>query len=121
MLTEKLTIKNLEDVITANENYIKAKIIRFPLMQLKMATSFGYSKLGFHTFIEHLLHDELKFKNQWCCFAHYYLYLLIKALNNKGYTAKGVIPSKKISGSLHNKLFTKSDGKIVYIDAIAGM
>ena len=39
---EELIIKQLEDLLTANEYYIKANTIDFPLMELKNAVNFYF-------------------------------------------------------------------------------
>lgn len=96
-----LIIKHLEDVITANELYIHANTLKFPLMKLKTATR-NFPVRG------------------WCCVGHYYLSLLNIALHNKGYNSEGVKPSGMVS-NFNNKLFTKTDGAKLKIDAWAGM
>lgn len=98
---EELIIKQLEDVITVNEDYIKANTIEFPLMELKNATR-NFKKVG------------------WCCVGHYYLSLLNVALHNKGYLSKGVKPSGFVS-IFNNQEFIKNDGNSVFINANAGM
>ena len=98
---EELIIKHLEDVITANEYYIKANTIDFPLMALKNAIN------NFN-------------KRDWCCVGHYYLSLLNVALHNKGYSSEGVKPSGLVS-NFHNQMFTKTDGTRLKINAWAGM
>lgn len=98
---EELIIKHLEDVITANECYIKANTIDFPLMKLKSAIRFFNLR-------------------DWCCVGHYYLSLLNVALHNKGYSSDGVKPSGMVS-NFNNKLFTKTDGIRLRINAWAGM
>jgi len=98
---EELIIKQLADVISANEDYIKANTIDFPLMELKNAPR--------------------NFKRaDWCCVGHYYLSLLNIALHNKGYFSEGVKPSGFVS-NFNNKLFTKPDGTKLKINAWAGM
>ncbi|TAF09916.1 MAG: hypothetical protein EAZ75_06395 [Flavobacteriia bacterium] len=98
---EELIIKQLEDVLTANEYYIKANTIDFPLMKLKNAVRFFY-------------------RGRWCCVGHYYLSLLNIALHNKGYSSKGIESSGLVS-NFHNTLFTKTDGTRLKINAEAGM
>jgi hypothetical protein len=98
---EELIIKHLEDVLTANEYYIKANAIDFPLMKLKNAVSYFNKK-------------------DWCCVGHYYLSLLNVALHNKGYSSEGVKPSGIVS-NFNNKLFTKTDGTKLKINACAGL
>ena len=98
---EELIIKHLEDVITANEHYIKANTIDFPLMELKNAVSYYNRK-------------------EWCCVGHHYLSLLNVALHNKGYSSEGVKPSGLVS-NFYNKLFTKTDGTRLIINAGAGL
>jgi hypothetical protein len=98
---EELINKHLEDVLTANEYYIKANSIDFPLMELKNAVSYFN-------------------KRQWCCVGHYYLSLLNVALHNKGYSSEGIKPSDFVS-NFHNKLFTKTDGTRLKINAWAGI
>ncbi len=98
---EELIIKQLEDLVTANEFYIKANTIDFPLMELKNAVRFFY-------------------KSGWCCVGHYYLSLLNIALHNKGYSSKGIKSSGQVS-NFHNTLFTKTDGTRLKINAWAGL
>jgi hypothetical protein len=43
---DTLIVRYLEDAITANEEYVKADSMGFPLMMLKSATSQGYDRLG---------------------------------------------------------------------------
>lgn len=98
---EASIIKHFEDVLTANENYIKAKSIEFPLWELKIAAPY--------------------FKREgWCCIGHYYLSLLNIALHNRGYSSEGVKPSGIVS-NFYNTLFTKTDGTKLKINASAGM
>ena len=98
---EELIIKHLEDVLTANEYYIKANSIDFPLMELKNSVRFFY-------------------RSGWCCVGHYYLSLLNLALHNKGYSSEGVEPSGLVS-NFNNQMFTKTDGTKLKINAWAGM
>lgn len=115
---EDLIIKQLEDVLLANENYIKAESIGFPLMMLKSATNEGYSLLGKGWSFS--IDQENELKNKWCCYGHYYLNLLKKALYNRGYSARGVAPDDRI-GNLINEEFRKEDGTRVSIHADAGL
>ncbi len=119
---EKLIIKHLEDVITMNEECIKAECIRFPLLKLKQATSEGYSRIGVDMDILSILkrEEEKQFKDNWCCFGHYYLYLLKIALENKGYSSPTVTPKEKV-GNLLDAIFKKEDGRSVVIHADAGL
>lgn len=125
---EELIIRHLEDVITANEEYIKAESIGFPLLMLKQATTEGYRRLGEPDALLNMMmlicktssNPEKDFKNNWCCFGHYYLYLLKKALVNKGYSSPGVSAGDKV-GNLHNKTFIKNDGRRIAIHADAGI
>lgn len=114
---EDLIIKQLEDVLVANENYIKAESIGFPLMMLKSATNKGYNLLGKGWSFS--IEQENELKNKWCCYGHYYLNLLKKALYNKGYSARGVAPDDRI-GNLINEEFRKDNGTRVTIHADAG-
>ena len=98
---EELIIKHLQDVITANEYYIKAHTIDFPLMALKNAIRY-FNGRG------------------WCCVGHYYLSLLNLALHSKGYSSKGLKPSGIVS-NFNNQLFIKTDGTRLRINAWAGM
>jgi hypothetical protein len=118
MYKEELIIRHLEDVLIANENYIKADSIGFPLMMLKSATNEGYNQLGKDWSFS--IEQEKELRNKWCCFGHYYLSLLKKALYNKGYTASGVSPNDKI-GNLINTNFLKADGTRLIIHAVAGL
>ena len=112
---EDIILKHLEDVIEANEKYLKADSIGFPLMELKIATTDAYNKLGQKEGIISL-EDEKIFAKKWCCFGHYYLDLIKKALYNKGYKA-----DKKNSFNLINALYVKADGTRLEIHADAGM
>lgn len=117
---EEIILTHLEDVIEANEKYIKSEIIVFPLMMLKSATQEGYNLLGKANGLNFHLEEEKEFKNNWCCFGHYYLYLLKKALANKGYYADGIKAGEK-HVNLKNTVFRKNDGTKLIIHADAGM
>lgn len=117
---EDIILKHLEDVIEANEKYIKAESIGFPLMDLKSATHEGHNELGKHFDFFLSREQELEFKNKWCCFGYYYLHLLKKALYNWGYSAIGV-SANEITGNLINKDFTKADGTRLIIHADAAL
>ncbi len=119
---EEQIIGHLEDVITANEQYIKAESIGFPLMMLKEATTKGYGRIGKDLDLDSIINrdEENRFKSYWCCFGHYYLYLLKKALANKGYSSPGVSPGDRI-GNLRDTLFKKTGGLRVKIHADAGL
>lgn len=112
---ENFIIRDLEDVLIANELYIKAESIGFPLMNLKSATNEAYNLLG----IEYSpsIDQEKAFKNNWCCFGHYYQALLKKALHNRGYIVREELPDDKI-GDVHYK---KVDGTTLIICANAGL
>ena len=112
---EEFIIRHLEDVLVANEVYIKAESIGFPLMELKTATYEAYNQLGKEYSAN--MGQEKAFKNKWCCFGHYYQDLLRKALHNKGYTIRKELPDDKI-GDLH---YTKADGTKLIICANAGL
>lgn len=119
---EELIIHHLEDVITANEEYLKVESIGFPLMMLKQATAEGYNRIGKDVDIFNILNRdaEKQFKDNWCCFGHYYLYLLKRALANKGYSSPGVTPKDKV-GNLRHTTFVKQDGRRLEIHADAGL
>ncbi len=117
---EDIILKHLEDVIDANEKYIKSESIGLPLMMLKSATQEGYNLLGKGNDLSFVREREMKFQRKWCCFGHYYLYLLKKALYNKDYKANGVTVGEK-RGNLINKAFRKADGTKVIIHADAGL
>ena len=85
---------------------------------LKSATNEGYNQLGKGWSLS--IEQQKKFKNKWCCFGHYYLILIKKALYKKGYTASGVSPNDKF-GNLINTYFTKVDGTRLVIHADAGL
>jgi hypothetical protein len=110
---EDLIVGHLEDVFLANEQYIKADSIEFPLMALKEATIEGYHLLGKE--LSSQQQKEIDFKNKWCCFGHYYLYLIKVALQNKGYTTTNQ------SHNLNNTEFIDSTGKRLFISADAGL
>ena len=116
---EDFIIKQLKDVINANELYIKADSIGFPLLMLKNATSEGYNRLGkdigFYT-----KEREIHLKNNWCCYGHYYLNCLKTALNNMGYFSNEINVGEKV-GNLKNTTFSKSDGTSIQIHADAGL
>lgn len=115
---EHLIISHLEDVIEANEKYIKADSIGLPLMNLKEATAEGYHHLE-NTSV--LSRDEAAtLKSKWCCYGHYYLNLLKRALHNKGYSATGVSPDDA-AGNLINTEFYKADGTRLIVHADAGL
>lgn len=113
-------IKHLEDVILANELYVKSESIGFPLMMLRSATQSGYNLLGKGSDLPSTRNEEIKFSNEWCCFGHYYLFLIKKALSNKGYSATGVRAGGK-AGNLINTSFRKLDGTRLEVHADAGM
>lgn len=117
---EDIILKHLEDVIEANEKYIKSESIGFPLMMLRSATQEGHTLLGKGNDLSFVREKEKEFQNKWCCFGHYYLYLLKKALYNKGYSANGVRAGEKV-GNLINKVFIKKDGTRLIIHADAGL
>lgn len=117
---EDLITTHLEDVIVANERFIKAESIGFPLMMLKSATSDGYNYLGHGTDLPLTRDREMGFKNNWCCFGHYYLHLLKRALFNKGYSCFGVL-ANNLFHNLRNEEFSKEDGTRVLIHADAGL
>jgi hypothetical protein len=110
---EDLIVSHFEDVISANEDYIKADSIGFPLIALNHATREGYQQLGkdFSSQIK----QEIDFKSKWCCFGHYYLNLLKIALKNKGY-----VTSEK-SSNLIDTEFKGPNGKKLFIHASAGL
>lgn len=111
--SERMILSFFEDVILANEQYLCADIIMFPLTQLKYATAKGYS----------LLKDDAIWKNQirnikkHCCYGHYYLYLLKVALANKGYYSPNLDLSTSCRENLSNELFIHQDGSQVAIVA----
>ena len=111
---EDLIVRHFEDVIIANENNVKADRIYFPLFHLKIATNEAYSILGNDPHPRRR-EEELAFKNKWCCFGHYYLELLKKALDNRGYF------SAKNSSNLIDVEFNNANGKKVIINAAAGL
>ena len=119
LYSDSVIIHHLEDVIQANELYIKADSIGFPLMMLKNATSEGYNLLGIDTRL-YSTKKEIEIKNDWCCFGHRYLYLLKMALQNKGYKSSEVMVGEK-SGNLINTTFSKLDGTSLDIHADAGL
>jgi hypothetical protein len=110
---EDLIVNHLEDVISANEEYIKADSIIFPLMSLKEATIEGFDQLGKDFSFKQ--QEEIDFKNKWCCFGHYYLNLLKLALHKKGYT------TTEQSHNLINVEFIGPNRKKLLIHADAGL
>lgn len=113
-------IQHLEEVIQANELYVKADSISFPLMMLKNATSEGFNLLGKGPAGLFITKREIEIKNDWCCFGHRYLYLLKMALQNKGYKSSEVMVGEK-SGNLINTTYSKLDGTSLVIHADAGL
>ncbi len=118
MYSEDIIIKNLEDVFLANELYHKSESIGFPLIQLKRATREGFNHLGKEFSL--LTEKETELKNKHCCFGHYYLYLIYKALENKGYDIKNKTEGY-FKENLIDKIFFKNDGTRLIINADAGM
>jgi hypothetical protein len=124
---EDIILKHLDDVIEANERYIKADSIGFPLMELKKATMEGRNMLGkgggvmdFMSFNgSSRTEREKQFADKWCCFGHYYLVLIKKALNNKGYLAMGQATNDL--SNLRDEMFINKDGRRLMIYADAGM
>jgi hypothetical protein len=112
---EEFIIRHLEDVLVANEVYIKAESIGFPLMELKTATYEAYNQLGKEYSANMSL--EKSFKDKWCCFGHYYQDLLRKALHNRGYIFREDLPVEEI-GYLN---YTKADGTKLMIYAYTGL
>ena len=115
---EEQIITNLEDVIEANERYIQAESIGFPLMSLGAATSEAYDYMGKDAIMSTSFEKE--FKKKWCCFGHYYLHLIKKALGNKGYLINGFSPEYK-EGNLIDELVVKRNGLKIRIHADAGL
>lgn len=132
-------MKHLVEVIEVNEKYIKADSIVFPLMELKAATMEGRNMLGKGgglASIPLLNFDkdgkpngfipgssrtdrEKRFAAKWCCFGHYYLVLIKKALNNKGYFSMGGATNDL--SNLRNEMFINKNGTRLMIHADAGM
>lgn len=116
---EDSIIGHLEDVISANENYVKSESIGFPLMMLKLATTEGYNRLDQISF-PLMRQIVIDFKAKWCCYGHYYLHLLKVALKNKDY-----YPSEKLfnlnNSNLINVTYVKSDGTQLIVHADAGL
>lgn len=118
--TESTIIQHLEDVLNANEKYIKSESIGFPLMMLRSATQQAYNYLGKGNDLTTTRKREQDFKSKWCCFGHYYLHLLKIALTNKGYQSYDGRPMENL-GNLINTRFFKGDGTRLEIHADAGM
>lgn len=122
-----IILKHLEDVIEANERYIKADSIGFPLMELKKATMEGRNMLGKGRSLMDFMsfngssrtEREKQFANKWCCFGHYYLVLIKKALNKKGYFSMGQATNDL--SNLRDEMFRNKDGRRLMIHADAGM
>ena len=117
---ESQIIKHLEDVIDLNERYIEADSIGFPLMALRSATHEGYSRLGKGVDLQMIIDKENTFKSNWCCFGHYYLYLIKIALYNKGYSNPDIEPGDKV-GNLINTRFYNDTGMSLIVNADAGI
>jgi hypothetical protein len=115
---EEFIVTNLEDVIEANEQFIHADSMGFPLMNLKNATAESYDYMGKDSIMSSSF--EIEFKKKWCCFGHYYLHLLKKAFGNKGYLINGLNP-EFIKGNLNGEVAVKPDGTRLFIYADAGM
>jgi hypothetical protein len=62
---EYLIIRNLEEVIVANEKFIKADNIEFPLMSLRKATTKGLDLMGTGSVLTQDI--ERYIKNNMCC------------------------------------------------------
>ncbi len=124
---EDIILKHLEVVIETNERYIKADSLGFPLMELKNATMDGRNMLGKGGSLTDFMsfngssrtEREKQFANKWCCFGHYYLVLIKKALNNKGYFAMGQAANDL--SNLRDEMFRNKEGRRLMIHADAGM
>jgi hypothetical protein len=119
---DHLIIRQLEDVITANEKFIKAENIEFPLMSLRTATGEGLELLGkgYDLLSIQNRDAEKKIRENMCCYGHRYIDLLVRALANKGYTSPHVNPNIRCA-MLMNTCFTKNDGTLININANAGL
>ena len=125
---EDIIIKHIEDVIEANEKYIKSNEVSFPLYQLKEATQEGWNLLGKITQPEWWMSSydgpnarerELSFARKWCCFGHYYLPIIRKALSNRGYSPRHA--NLGLLSNLRNEIFVKHDGTTLEVCADAGL
>lgn len=121
---EEDIITCFKDVIKANELYINARIIRFPLLELKRATREGFSLLGRKggEFVE----EEKKLsKKIGCCYAHYYATLLVKALHSKNYFStkyyEGYFDDNDVVGGLGETFINKITKKRIGIRAETGI
>lgn len=110
---EEDVITCFKDVIKANELYIKARVIRFPLLELKRVTRRG----------NYFLRREGKELS--CCYAHYYAALLVKALHSKNYFSpkyyEGYFDDKDVVGSVRGIFLNKITKKIIVIKAETGI
>ena len=125
---EDIIVKHIEDVIEANEKYVKSTEVSFPLFMLKEATREGWNLLGKHTQPDWWMSNfdgpsardrELSFARQWCCFGHYYLPIIRTALENHGYTPQ--TQNLGLLSNLRNEVFIKYDGTTLEICADAGL
>lgn len=122
---EHRAIKHIEELITICENEIREDYLEFPLFELKSATMEGYNMFGngtgFESFsfngIESTSQKERRFKNKWCCFGHFYIYVIRTALKNKGYDIRDLNGYNNLRG----EMFRNEDGKRLIIYADAGM
>lgn len=110
---EEDIITFFKDVIKANELYINARIIRFPLLELKRATRDGNYFLRREG-------EELS-----CCYAHYYAILLVKALHSKNYFStkyyEGYFDDNNVVGGLGETFINKITKKRIGIRAETGI
>jgi hypothetical protein len=118
-LADRFVLENLVEVLTINENQLFKRNITFPLLSLKAATEYGYSLNPEPSFF-YVSDFRSQFKNNWCCFGHYYLFQIKQALKKKGYRSTKIDLNKK-HGNMYGVLFENQDGQKVRIHADAGM
>jgi hypothetical protein len=117
---DQCVLTNMQDVLLANERFVQAEEIEFPLISLRVATDLSYERMG--TDLESATFaQELGFKSKWCCHGHYYLTMLVKALYSMGYCCDDAPLQDKVAFLPSKAVFRKIDGTSVIILAEAGM
>jgi hypothetical protein len=117
---DQCVLADMQDVLLANERFIQADEIEFPLMPLRSASDRSYERMGTDR-ESATFEQELAFKSKWCCHGHYYLTMLVKALYSMGYSCDDAPLQDKVAFLPYNPVFRKNDGTSVVIKAEAGL
>lgn len=117
---DQCVLADMQDVLLANERFIQADEIEFPLMPLRSAADRSYEEMGTDR-KSATFEQELMFKSNWCCHGHYYLTMLVKALYSMGYSCDEAPLQDKVAFLPNKAVFRKSDGTSVLIKAEVGL